>query len=66
MPVWYVLVGDTGGDIEHDNSGLSIDVITVSKTAKLLLTSCVPNIKGDLTKVLDRVSHRLVNMAGVV
>lgn len=30
VPIRDVLVGDTGSDIEHDDSALAIDVITIS------------------------------------
>ena len=38
MPVWNVLVGDSTGDIEHDDTTLAINVISISQTTKLLLT----------------------------
>ena len=52
MPVGDVLVGDTRGDVEHDDTALSVDVVSVAKTAKLLLSRSVPHIKLDLTQVL--------------
>ena len=52
MPVGDVLVGDTGGNIEHDNTALSVDVVTVTETTKLLLTSGIPDIELDVTQVL--------------
>lgn len=51
MPVWDVLVGDSGGDIEHDNAALSLDVVTVTETTELFLTSGIPNVEADGTKV---------------
>lgn len=56
MPVWNVLVCDAGGDIEHDDTTLSVDVVTVAKTTELLLTGGIPNIKLELTQVLSRIS----------
>ena len=47
MPVGNVLVGDTGGDIEHDDTALSLNVVTISETTKLLLTGSVPDIETD-------------------
>lgn len=38
MPVWNVLVGDSGGDVEHDDTALAVDVVTISQTSELLLT----------------------------
>lgn len=52
MPVGNVLVGDTGGDIEHDDTGLTVDVVTITETTELLLTSSVPDIELDVTQVL--------------
>lgn len=53
MPVGDVLVGDTGGDIEHDDTALAVDVVAVTQTAELLLASGVPDIELDLTVVLQ-------------
>ena len=52
MPVGNILVGDAGGNIEHDYAGMSVDVVTVSQTAKLFLTGSIPDIEDDLTEVL--------------
>lgn len=57
MPVGDVLVGDTGGNIEHDDTALAVDVVTVTETTELLLTSGIPNIELDLTKVLRQISN---------
>lgn len=54
VPVGNVLVGDTAGDVEHDNTALAVDVVSITETTKLLLASSVPNIELDLTKVLQR------------
>lgn len=56
MPVGDVLVGDTRGDIEHDDTALAVDVVAITETTELLLTSRVPDVEGDLTKVLPTVS----------
>ena len=37
MPVGDVLVSDPGGDVEHDDGTLALDVVTVAQTAELLL-----------------------------
>lgn len=52
MPVGDVLVGDTGGDIEHDDTALAVDVVAIAQTTKLLLTSGVPDVELDLAVVL--------------
>ena len=54
MPVGNVLVRNARSDIEHDDTALSVDVVAISETTKLLLTSSVPHVKLDLTKVLKR------------
>lgn len=53
MPVGNVLVGDSGSNIEHDDAALAVDVVTISQTAKLLLTRGIPDIELDLTKILN-------------
>jgi hypothetical protein len=52
VPVGNVLVGDSGSHIEHDDTTLSVDVVTVSETTELLLPCSVPDIEGDITEVL--------------
>lgn len=52
MPVGYVLVGDAGGDVEHDDTALAVDVVPVAQSAKLLLTRSVPDVELDLAEVL--------------
>lgn len=47
MPVGHVLVGDAGGDIEHDDCALSLNVVSVAKAPKLLLPSSIPHIEFD-------------------
>ena len=54
VPVGDVLVGDTRGDIEHDDTALAVDVVTITETTKLLLTCGVPNIELDLAEVLSQ------------
>jgi hypothetical protein len=51
MPVGDVLVGDTGGDVEHDDTTLTLDVVTVAETTELLLTGSVPYVETDVAKV---------------
>lgn len=53
MPVGHVLVGDAGCDVEHDDSALAVDVVSIAKTTKLLLASGVPDIELDLAEVLS-------------
>jgi hypothetical protein len=56
VPVGDVLVGDTGGDIEHDDTALAVDVISVAETSKLLLSRSIPDIEFDFAQVLRDVS----------
>lgn len=51
MPVWNVLVGDTRRDVEHDDTTLTLDVVAISETSKLLLSSSVPHVETDGTEV---------------
>lgn len=51
MPVGNVFVSDSGGDIEHDDAALALNVVTVTKTTEFLLSSCVPNVEADGTEV---------------
>lgn len=52
VPVGDVLVGDAGGDIEHDDTTLAVDVVSITETTELLLSSGVPHIELNLTVVL--------------
>ena len=47
VPVRDVLVSLSGSDIEHDDSALTLNVVTIAKTAELLLTSSVPNVEAN-------------------
>ena len=48
MPVGDVLIGDTRCDIKHDDTALSVDVVSITKTTKLLLTSSIPDVELNL------------------
>lgn len=56
VPVGDVLVGNTGGDIEHDDTALAVNVVTITETTELLLAGGIPNIELNLTKVLRALS----------
>jgi len=56
VPVGNVLVGNAGSYVEHDNTALSVDVVTITETTELLLAGSIPDIEGDGTKVLISVS----------
>lgn len=51
MPVGHVLVCDPRGDVKHNDTALALDVVAISKTTKLLLSGCVPDIEANGTKV---------------
>ena len=51
VPVGDVLVGDTGGDIEHDDTALALDVVAVTETTELLLARGIPNVEADRAEV---------------
>lgn len=53
MPVGHVLVGDTGGNIEHDDTALAVDVVAITETTELLLAGGIPNVELDRTEVLS-------------
>ena len=63
MPVGDVLVCDTRCNVEHDDTTLSVDVVSISEATELLLSSCVPHVEDDLTKVLQKISDRLFTFA---
>jgi hypothetical protein len=54
VPVGNVLVGNTGGYIEHDDTALSVDVVAITETTELLLTGGIPDVELDLAEVLLR------------
>jgi len=67
VPVGNVLVGDTGGDIEHDDTGLAVDIVAITETTELLLTGGIPDIELDVTQVLLlRVSRPRKSERGLV
>lgn len=51
VPIRDVLVRDLGRDVEHDDAALSLDVVAVAETAKLLLSCGVPHVETDRAKV---------------
>lgn len=46
VPVGDVLVRHSRRHVKHNDGAMSLDIITVSEAAQLLLTSCVPNIES--------------------
>lgn len=68
MPVGDVLVCDTGCHIEHDDTALAVDVVTITETTELLLTGGIPHIELDLTVVLVAYQYmwRAIDGGGVL
>ena len=60
VPVWDILVGHSGGNIKHDDATLPLDVVAVSETSKLFLSSCVPHIEADWSPI--GVKHQRVHL----
>lgn len=58
MPVGYILVCDTRCDIKHDDTALSVNVVSITKTAKLLLTGSIPDVELNLAQVLLKIRQR--------
>ena len=52
VPVRDVLIGDTGGNVEHDDTALAVDIVSITETPKFLLSRGIPNIKLNLAQVL--------------
>ena len=51
VPVGNVLVRDAGGHVEHDDTALPLDVVTITETTELLLSSGIPHVEADRAKV---------------
>lgn len=54
VPIRHILIGDSGSDIEHDNATLALDVISVTKTTKLFLSSSIPDIETDRAEICGK------------
>ena len=65
VPVWYIFVGDTRRHVKHDDATLAVDVVSITETAKLLLTCSIPHVKLDGTQVLCYVSLRCIRTLAV-
>jgi len=51
VPVRNILVCDSRCDVEHDDTTLALDVVSVSQTTKFFLSSSIPNIETYGTEV---------------
>lgn len=57
MPIGDVFVCDTRCHIKHDDTALTIDIISVAKTAEFFLASCIPDIEfygAEVLRMLER------------
>ena len=52
MPVGNILIRDTRGNIEHDDTALAVDIVPITQTTELLLTCSIPDIKLDGAQIL--------------
>jgi hypothetical protein len=52
VPVGDVLVGDTRGNIKHDDTALAVDVVAITETTELLLAGGVPDVEDDVADAL--------------
>jgi len=51
MPVGNILIGDTGGDVEHNDTALSLNVISIPETTEFLLSGSIPNVEANGAEV---------------
>ena len=51
VPVRDVLIRDTGRHVEHDDTALALNVVTVTETTELLLAGSVPDVEADGAEV---------------
>lgn len=59
MPVWNILVSDPGGNVEHDDTAVTVDIVTVSQSSELLLASSIPHIELELTEVGEKTERAI-------
>jgi len=64
VPFGDIFIGNTGSNIEHDDSGMGTDVISFSETSELLLTGGVPDVKLDGTVVGEKYNIGHFNTLG--
>lgn len=51
IPFGDVLIGDSGGDVEHENSGIGTNIVTLTKSSEFFLSGSVPEGKFDRSVV---------------
>ena len=45
VPLWDVLISDSRADVKHDDTTVTSNIVSISESSKLLLSSSVPNIE---------------------
>ncbi len=65
MPVGDVFICDARCDIKHDDTALTVDIVSITKTSELFLTCGIPNIELDVPQVLQTVSRYALFMLAV-
>lgn len=51
MPVGNILVGDSGRDVEHNDTTLTLDIVSIPKPTKPFLACSIPNIETDSSEI---------------
>lgn len=64
MPIGHIFVRDAGSDVKHDDTALTLNVITITKTTKLFLSSSIPNIEADGAEVCGELKRVNFNTKG--
>ena len=47
VPVGYVFVGNSRCHVKHNDTTLTLDVVSITKSSKLFLTGCIPHVEAD-------------------
>jgi hypothetical protein len=51
VPLVDISIGVSGGEVEHDDGTVGLDIVALSELSEFLLTSSVPNVKSDLSEI---------------
>ncbi len=49
VPLGHVGVSDTGAHIEHDDTTVAADVVTITESSKFLLTGSIPDVEDNIS-----------------
>lgn len=64
MPVRNVLVCDTGSNIKHDDTALAVNVISITETSELFLSSSIPDVELNVSQVLRELVNIVLDQGG--